>query len=120
MNERRSLPNTPDSTTTITGNLEEVFESIDLFFKEVLTFLNYNEKAAAVFTEVQDRLLALPEWLQRTPPLEEDFARLLFAKQDTLVASAMVYRDGLNNVRVCYAHYLCEENIRRATFIEPK
>lgn len=107
---KTKIPIIPPAVTVNTGDESGPRRIAEEFFDSILSFLEYDERAAACFTCREDRALTIfgPD----QPIQTDDMIRMLVVK-DILAASVIFRRDELNYVRVAYAHYLDLDVIKR-------
>lgn len=105
-----SFPRPPELFTVNTGEGERIQEAINIFFGEVLDYLEYNRKARESFTKIESRVLQRLDNHNRPFPTD-DLLTLLIVR-DYVAASVLEKRDERNFVQVVSACYLTPQIVK--------
>lgn len=109
MGKVEGLPEPFEPFTVITGEEVMIQEKIDLFFRGILDFLGYDERARKAFVNIEIRNLAFNGPQVRA---SDDMIHWLIIG-NYCVASVINRRDEFNYVEVLSACYLTPERVKR-------
>lgn len=123
------VPDIPFMMKVITGDEHCIHQKMEEFFKEVVTFLGYDKKAATVFTKCEylttvshtDKMLLFQPGRGNTGDLrnsETEVALLIVGHAELVVATVVFHRSVFNNVQANFCHYLNDPEVVRCAKFE--